>query len=59
MNLHQPDPLLALGHPGHGSLDPASLLHYLLEPTHALVLAVAIAGSWLALRAVRRAKNRG
>lgn len=60
MNLIQPELLGALAslHPGHGTFEPSSLLHYLLEPAHALVLAAAVAGSWLALRALRRARRR-
>ena len=30
-------------HPGHGSTDPTSLLHYLTEPVHVVLLGMAAA----------------
>ena len=30
-------------HPGHGTTDPSSLVHYLTEPVHVIMLATAAA----------------
>ncbi len=32
----------ALAHPGHGTTDPGSLLHYLTEPVHVLPVALVV-----------------
>jgi hypothetical protein len=50
----------AAAHPGHG--DPSfagSWLHYLLEPEHAVVLVLALAGCALAVAARRARRGSG
>ncbi len=44
-----------LAHPGHGTTDGHSLIHYLTEPMHAMVLAavfimIAASVTWMILR---------
>ena len=34
-------PATALAHPGHGTTDPGSVAHYLLDPVHAMIFGVA------------------
>jgi hypothetical protein len=49
----------AFAHPGHGSSEPASASHFLLEPVHAVplaVIAIVAASAWLLLK--RRHVNR-
>ena len=51
-----------LAHPGHGSTDGHSLIHYLSEPMHAMVLAAVVlmvAGSvtWLILKKKKAAER--
>lgn len=52
-----------LAHPGHGDAAGHSLLHYLIEPMHAMVmgavvLMIAISCTWLMLRMKKRVKER-
>ncbi len=55
-------PAVAFAHPGHGHTDPSTWRHYLTEPLHVAVLAVAAAAvlvTWLAYRrlAQQRSQN--
>lgn len=50
-------------HPGHGDTSGHSLLHYLTEPMHAMVLGavvlmIAISSTWLMLKMKKRVKER-
>jgi hypothetical protein len=45
-------------HPGHGATDPHALLHYVTEPLHAAILALAI-GALLSLGAWQWLRRRG
>ena len=52
-----------LAHPGHGDTGGHSLLHYLTEPMHAMVLGavvlmIAMSSTWLILRMKKRAQER-
>jgi len=47
-------PALALAHPGHGATEPSSWTHYLTEPLHAGIVAIAAGASVLAFRALRK-----
>lgn len=52
-----------LAHPGHGDSTGHSLLHYLTEPMHAMVmgavvLMIAISSTWLIMRMRKRVKER-
>ena len=49
--------LLAFAHPGHGMTDPASWTHYLTEPVHVVLAAVAIS-AWLLVGLRWRARDR-
>ncbi|MBX3162680.1 MAG: hypothetical protein KF773_42355 [Deltaproteobacteria bacterium] len=51
-------PSAALAHPGHGSTPPESWTHYLTEPVHvglAAIALIAAAAAWRRLR--RRARS--
>lgn len=50
-------PGVALAHEGHGSSDSSSLLHYLTEPVHAVVLLVSVLGLVFIHRRGRATKN--
>ncbi len=42
---------VAYGHGGHGAMDGASMLHYLVEPAHGLIVVAVIAlALWLPRR---------
>lgn len=50
-------PAVAFAHPGHGTTDPGSLRHYLVEPVHVVTLAaiaVAIELAWFVFRRMTR-----
>lgn len=51
-------PAAAAAHPGHGSVEADSALHYFAEPVHALLLAAALAGGIVALWARRGGARR-
>lgn len=38
-------PALSFAHSGHGILDGASMIHYLLSPMHAIPVGIAIIGA--------------
>ncbi len=46
-------PRLVLAHPGHGTTDAYPLLHYLVEPEHAILLLTLGLALVLSRRAVR------
>lgn len=50
-------------HPGHGSTEGQSLIHYLMEPMHAMVLGavvlmIAFSSTYMILKMKKRAKER-
>jgi hypothetical protein len=47
-------PLIIYAHPGHGSTDGYSIIHYFVEPTHAVVTWSVLAIAFLYIRAMRR-----
>jgi len=47
----------AAAHPGHGSTDAGSLLHYLAEPAHLLVALAALATAALLERVASRRRR--
>lgn len=54
---------LVWAHPGHGETSGGSLIHYLTEPMHAMVLGavvlmIAISSTWLLLKMKKRVKER-
>ena len=50
-------PGLAFAHPGHGHTDPQSWTHYLTEPVHVAVLAIAsVAAVFAMVRARKRSR---
>ena len=50
--------LLAFAHPGHGTTEPSSWLHYLTEPVHVATIAAAAIAVVLIARALRRRGER-
>lgn len=51
-------PTVALAHPGHGTTEPQSWIHYLTEPGHVALLGGAAIGVVVLGRAWRRIKQR-
>lgn len=51
-------PTVAAAHPGHGSTEPATALHYLAEPLHLLGLLAVLAAVGLVVLRRRRARDR-
>ncbi len=50
---------LALAHPGHGTTDPASVVHHVAEPVHILpvvVFAVVLCGIAAAMLWIKRSR---
>lgn len=51
-------PAAAMAHPGHGQTPPESVLHFFLEPVHAVVIIAAAAGIAIAFRLLRKKPDR-
>jgi len=47
-------PLAASAHPGHGETDGYTITHYFVEPSHAVVILLAVAAALAIGRAVRK-----
>lgn len=47
-------PMLSIAHPGHGSDEGFSIIHYMLEPIHLLVSLIVIAATVYAIIAMNR-----
>jgi hypothetical protein len=52
-------PATALAHPGHGGTEPTSLVHYVVEPAHAIPIGLVIAAIVVAGFVFRRWSARG
>ena len=50
-------PLFSLAHPGHGGTDGYTIIHYFVEPMHAVVTLSALFGSIVYIRHLRRNKQ--
>lgn len=51
-------PLIIYAHPGHGSTDGYSIIHYFVEPVHAVVTWSVLAAAFLYIRATRKRNQR-
>jgi hypothetical protein len=47
-------PLATFAHPGHGETDGYTIIHYFVEPAHAVVTVLAVCGALVLGRAVRK-----
>jgi hypothetical protein len=47
-------PLIIYAHPGHGSTDGYSIIHYFVEPVHAVVTWGALAVAFIYILATRK-----
>jgi hypothetical protein len=50
-------PLVSSAHPGHGGTDGYTIIHYFVEPMHAVVAISALFGAALYIRQLRRNKQ--
>lgn len=46
-------PAAAVAHPGHGTVEPSSAAHYLLEPAHAALAVLAVGAAAVTARFLR------
>ncbi len=51
-------PLLSLAHPGHGDTDGYSIIHYFVEPAHAVITVGVIAMSFAYFHYARKNNRR-
>ena len=51
-------PALSFAHTGHGVLDGASMIHYLLSPMHAIPVGIALVGTAIYFWRKKRAASK-
>jgi hypothetical protein len=47
-------PLIIYAHPGHGNTDGYTIIHYFVEPVHAVITWSVLAAAFLYIRATRK-----
>jgi hypothetical protein len=47
-------PLAGMAHPGHGGTDGFTIIHYFVEPAHAVITYSILIGGFALMRVVRR-----
>jgi hydrogenase/urease accessory protein HupE len=50
-------PLIALAHPGHGETDGYTIIHYFIEPVHAVIAIGVLAAVTAFIRQLRKSKQ--